>query len=99
MEGTSDTKEIGFDDLSSCALERVIVIMSTSTQTKNRREATSQNSSAETVVGFAVLGLLVAGAVGVVKALNMESGSGVLLCLLSSVAAFGSVYYIYYGRR
>ena len=32
-------------------------------------------------------------------ALSMESGFDVLLCLLCSVAAFGAVYYIYYGKR
>ncbi len=42
---------------------------------------------------------MVAGAVGILKALAMESGSGVFLCLLGSVAAFGTVYYIYFGRR
>ncbi len=73
--------------------------MSTQTQTQNRSETPERSSSADTVVGFAVLGLLVAGTVGVLKALSMESGIDVLLCLLGSVAAFGGVYYIYFGRR
>jgi hypothetical protein len=73
--------------------------MSTQTQTQNRSETPERSSSAETVVGFVVLGLLAAGTVGVLKALSMESGLDVLLCLLGSVAAFGAVYYIYYGRR
>jgi hypothetical protein len=51
------------------------------------------------VVGFAVLGLLVAGSVGIMKAFSMTSGIDVLLCLLASVASFGTVYYMYYGKR
>jgi hypothetical protein len=73
--------------------------MNTQTQTENRNVAPERSSSADTVLGFAVLGLLAAGTVGVLKALSMESGFGVLLCLLGSVAAFGSVYYIYYGKH
>jgi hypothetical protein len=57
------------------------------------------SSSAETIVGFAVLGLLAAGFIGLSKALSMNSGSSVLLCLLGSVAAFGAVIYIYFGKR
>ncbi len=71
----------------------------TQTQTQNRSETTERNSSASTVLGFAVIGLLVAGTVGVVKAMSMESGFDVLLCLLGSVAAFGAVYYIYFGKH
>jgi hypothetical protein len=51
------------------------------------------------VLGFAVIGLLVAGTVGVVKAMSMASGIDVLLCLLGSVAAFGAVYFIYFGKH
>ncbi len=67
-------------------------------QTQNRSETPERSSSAETVVGFAVMGLLAAGTVGVLKAMSMESGFDVLLCLLGSVAAFGAVYHIYFGR-
>ena len=73
--------------------------MATQMQTQDPSETTDRTSSASTVLGFAVLGLLAAGAVGVLKALSMESGFDVLLCLLGSVAAFGSVYYIYFGKR
>ena len=72
--------------------------MSTQTQTENRTVAPERNSSAETVVGFAVLGCLVAGGVGLAKALSMESGFDVLLCLLGSVAAFAMVFYIYFRK-
>jgi hypothetical protein len=73
--------------------------MNAQTQTENRSSAPDRSSSADTVVGFAVLGCLIAGGVGIAKALSMESGVGVLFCLIGSVAAFGMVYYIYYGRR
>jgi hypothetical protein len=73
--------------------------MITQTQTQNQTETSTRSSSTDTELGFAVIGLLVAGAVGVLKALNMESGLDVLLCLLGSVAAFGAVYYIYFGRH
>ena len=69
------------------------------TQTQNRSEPVERSSNADTVVGFAVLGLLVAGGVGVLKALSMDTGFDVMLCLLGSVAAFGAVYYIYFGKR
>ena len=69
------------------------------TQTEQRSEKAEQSSCADIALGFAVIGLLAAGTVGVWKALSMESGSGVLLCLLGSVAAFGGVYYIYFGKR
>lgn len=55
-------------------------------------------SSCETVIGFAILGCLVAGGVGIAKALSMESGVEVLLCLLGSVAAFGMVFYVYFRK-
>ena len=73
--------------------------MTTQTQTPKRSETTECGSSTDTVLGFSVLGLLVAGTVGVVKALSMESGLDVLFCLLGSVAAFGAVYYIFFGKR
>ena len=72
--------------------------MSTKTDTGNRSAVPERISSADTVGGFAVLGCLVAGGVGIVKALSMESGVDVLFCLLGSVAAFGVVYYIYFGK-
>ena len=73
--------------------------MTIQTQTENRNETTERSSKVDTVIGFAVLGLLVAGSVGIMKALSMTSGIDVLLCLLTSVASFGTVYYIYYGKR
>ena len=73
--------------------------MSTQTQTEEAIAARSVHAKAETAVGFAVLGCLVAGSAGILKAMSMETGSGVLLCLLGSVVAFGMVYYIYFGKE
>lgn len=71
----------------------------TSAETKSQdTTATTRVSEAETAIGFAVMGCLVAGAVGIVKALEMERASDVLLCLLGSVAAFGFVIYIHFRR-
>ena len=72
--------------------------MTTQTHTEPSRRIDS-NSSPETVIGFAVLGCLAAGAVGIIKALSMETGFGVLLCLLASVVSFTTVYYIYCGKH
>ena len=49
-------------------------------------------------MGFAVIGCLVAGVVGILMATSMRSGFDVLCCLLASVAAFGLVFHIYLGR-
>jgi predicted RND superfamily exporter protein len=73
--------------------------MTTQTKTENQTGKTGRSSSADTALGFAVLGLEIAGTIGVVKALSMSSGLDVLFCLLGSVTAFGAVYYIYYGKR
>jgi hypothetical protein len=73
--------------------------MRTQTQTENQPLTTEQGGSGEMVVGFAVLGCLVAGAVGIFKAWSMQTGFDVLLCLLGSVAAFGMVFYIYFRRN
>ena len=73
--------------------------MNAPSQTPNRSEAVERSSSGETVSGFVVIGLLAAGGVGVLKAMSMDSGIDVLLCLLGSVAAFGALFYIYFGKR
>jgi hypothetical protein len=72
--------------------------MTTQTQTDTQNVKVDRNASAETVVGFAIIGCLVAGAVGIDKAMEMQNGWDVLLCLLGSVAAFGMVFYVYFRR-
>jgi len=58
----------------------------------------TRTTNGETVVGFAVLGCLAAGTVGICKAILMD-GIGAAFCLFASVAAFGAVCYIYYRER
>ena len=53
--------------------------------------------SGEAVVGYAILGCLVAGTIGIIKAIGMD-GTGAAACLLASVAAFGTVCYIYFRK-
>jgi hypothetical protein len=72
--------------------------MNTPSSVESRSIAAARASRAETVVGFAILGLLLAGAVGVWKAMSMARGIDVLLCLLGAVVAFGAVYYIYFRK-
>ncbi len=71
------------------------------TQTQSQKAESCEETiagSAQTVLGFAVLGMLVAGGVGIAKAMEMEHGSDVLLCLLGSIAAFGTVFFIYFRK-
>ena len=56
-------------------------------------------SSREMEMLLAVLGCLVAGLAGVVKALNMTGGFDVLLCLLGAIGAFGLALCVYFWRR
>ena len=57
--------------------------------------APGRSSSAETTLGFAVMGCCVAGSIAVYKAMTMTTGAGVLLCVLAAIAAFGTVAFIY----
>lgn len=75
--------------------------MTTRTQTQGKSKdtrASTQASSGATALGFAVIGCLVAGVVGILMATSMRSGFDVLCCLLASVAAFGLVFHIYLRR-
>ncbi len=53
----------------------------------------------KSVMAFAVLGCMVAGLVGAVKALGMTDGLNVLLCLLGSIGAFGMALGVYFWNR
>lgn len=57
--------------------------------------APERSSSAETTLGFAVMGCCVAGFIAIYKAMTMTTGVGVLLCVLAAIAAFGTVAFIY----
>jgi hypothetical protein len=52
-----------------------------------------------TALDWAVLGCLIAGGVGIFKAYGMNSPSGVLLCLLGAVAAFGLVIFVHLRKH
>ena len=78
--------------------------MTTQTQDENPKDEAESYDPFDVVFGdrkkttaadWAVVGCLVAGVVGIVKACGMASPFGVLLCLLGSVAAFGLVIYVH----
>lgn len=74
--------------------------MNTEAQVENissEVKATKHIISGEAVVGYAVLGCLAAGTIGIFKAMSLE-GVGAAACLLASVAAFGTVCYIYFRK-
>jgi UDP-N-acetylmuramyl pentapeptide phosphotransferase/UDP-N-acetylglucosamine-1-phosphate transferase len=62
-------------------------------------ELFKHGSSKENVMIFAVIGCLIAGIAGIIKALNMASGFDVLLCLLGAIGAFGMALCVYFWKR
>ena len=69
------------------------------TETPADRESRVAHANGEMALGFAILGCLMAGGVGIWTAAGMTSGLGVFLCLLGAVTAFGTVFYIFLSRR
>jgi UDP-N-acetylmuramyl pentapeptide phosphotransferase/UDP-N-acetylglucosamine-1-phosphate transferase len=63
------------------------------------KEMSRHGSGRETVMIFAVIGCLIAGIAGVVKAVNMAQGVDVLLCLLGAIGAFGMALCVYFWKR
>jgi hypothetical protein len=63
------------------------------------KEMSKYSSSRETVMIFAVVGCLIAGIAGVIKAMNMAHGIDVLLCLLGAIGAFGMALGVYFWKR
>jgi hypothetical protein len=59
----------------------------------------ARNARKDHVMTCTVIGCLIAGLVGVLKAFRMANGFDVLLCLLGAVAAFGLVLYIFFWKR
>jgi predicted outer membrane lipoprotein len=55
-----------------------------------------RHSTAQTVLNFAALGCLLASALGILKALEMERVGDGLICLLGSLVACGLVCYLYF---
>jgi hypothetical protein len=62
-------------------------------------EMSAHQGGRERTVLLAVLGCLMAGVVGVIKASTMASGVDVLLCLWGSVLAFGVAIGVYFWKR
>ncbi len=69
--------------------------MTTPSETVDRGEAAASSARPTTALDWAVFGCLAAGAVGIIKALGMDNASGVFVCLLGPVAAFGMVFYVH----
>ena len=63
------------------------------------KEMSKYSSGREAVMIFAVIGCLVTGIAGVIKAMNMTHGIDVLLCLLGAIGAFGMALGVYFWRR
>lgn len=57
------------------------------------------NRAGDGVVGFAVLGCLLAGVVALFKAFAAETGWDTFLCTVATVVAFGAVVWLYCSRR
>ena len=62
-------------------------------------EISRHNTGREIVMIFAVIGCMIAGIAGVIKAVNMASGFDVLLCLLGAIGAFGMALGVYFWKR
>lgn len=58
-----------------------------------------QGSSRQTVMICAVIGCLIAGVAGVIKALNMTGGFDVFLCLLGAIGAFGMALGVWFWKH
>jgi hypothetical protein len=62
-------------------------------------EFARHDSGRETVMACAVIGCLVAGLAGIIKAVSMVGGFDVLLCLLGATVAFGMALCVYFWKR
>ena len=62
-------------------------------------ELSQHTHGKETVMVFAVIGCLMAGIAGVIKAIDMARGFDVLLCLLGATGAFGVALCVYFWKR
>ena len=73
--------------------------MATESENLNRAASTETDSSKTDSLDWAVLGCLVAGGVGIVKAFSMERGIDVFACILGSLVAFSVVFYVYLRKQ
>ena len=72
----------------------MVRLMIIHTETANRANSSTETSAKADGLDWAVLGCLIAGGVGIVKALSMEKGIEVLACILGSLAAFSVIFYV-----
>jgi len=66
------------------------------------REETSspkESSAGDGVVGYAILGCLIAGGIALFKAFFASTGIDTLLCTTGAVLAFSSVIWLYCWKR
>lgn len=73
--------------------------MNSHTRAQAAAETSNSSGRAETMIGYAVYGCMIAGGVGILKSFEMKNGVDVLLCLMGSVAAFSAVFYMCFGKR
>lgn len=78
-------------DGTSAANEAIAFTLSTETSRKDEGR--------HNVMILGVVGCLLAGLVGIVKASSMTGGFDVLLCLLGAVGAFGMALAVYFWKR
>ncbi len=62
-------------------------------------ELAAHNHGREKMLLLAVIGCLIAGIAGVIKALTMANGFNVLLCLWGSVLSFGLAIWVYFWSQ
>jgi uncharacterized sodium:solute symporter family permease YidK len=63
------------------------------------QELSAKTGGPNRVMAFAVIGCLLAGIAGIIKALSMADGINVLLCLLGATGAFGMALAVYFWKR
>lgn len=62
-------------------------------------EMSQHDAGKRAVMACAVIGCMIAGLAGIIKAVNMAGGFDVLLCLLGATVAFGMALCVYFWKR
>lgn len=66
---------------------------------RHETAAPKRASAAEATLNFAAVGCLVAGMVGIIRAVEMQQASDGLLCAIGSLAACALVCYLYFRNE
>jgi hypothetical protein len=77
--------------------EQSVVTPTTDESMKSRNNTGKRRWTAEKGLEIGAVGCLLAGALGILKAIHMEQASDALLCLLASFGTCGFVCYLYFG--